>query len=51
MADSYLKPLNNQAKYKDKKGNFSTRDDKIISSKSLKGKWKNDKCLISSKKN
>ena len=36
---------------KDKKGNFLTCDDKIISSKSLKGKWKNDKCLISSKKN
>ncbi len=34
---------------KDTKGNFLTCDGKIISSKSLKGKWKNNKCLISSK--
>lgn len=35
---------------KDKKGNFLTCDDKIISKMSLKGKWKNNKCLISSEK-
>ena len=33
---------------KDKKDNFLTCDDKIISSKSLKGKWKNNKCLVAS---
>lgn len=33
---------------KDKKGNFLTCDGKIIRSKSLKGKWKNNKCLVSS---
>ena len=31
---------------KDKKGNFLTCDGKIISKKELKGKWKNNKCLI-----
>ena len=33
---------------KDKKGNFLTCEGKIISSKSLKGKWKNNKCLVNS---
>jgi len=33
---------------KDKKGNFLTCDDKIISKESLKGKWKNNKCLVNS---
>lgn len=33
---------------KDKKGNFLTCDGKLISLISLKGKWKNNKCLISS---
>lgn len=33
---------------KDKKGNFLTCDGQIISSKSLKGKWKNNKCLVPS---
>jgi len=36
---------------KDKKGNFLTCDDKIISKKSLKGKWKNNKCLVNSNYN
>ncbi len=35
---------------KDEKGHFLTCDGKIISNKSLKGKWKNNKCLVSSKK-
>ena len=35
---------------KDKKGNFLTCDDQLISMESLKGKWQNTKCLISSKK-
>lgn len=34
---------------KDKKGNFLTCDGKLISSKSLQGKWKNNKCLVASK--
>ncbi|QTE21538.1 DUF6973 domain-containing protein [Polaribacter cellanae] len=34
---------------KDKNGNFLTCDGKIIPKESLKGKWKNNKCLISSK--
>ena len=33
---------------KDQKGNFLTCDNKIISSSALKGKWKNNKCLVSS---
>jgi hypothetical protein len=33
---------------KDKKGGFLTCDGKLILSESLKGKWKNNKCLISS---
>ena len=33
---------------KDKKGNFLTCNGKIISAKSLQGKWKNNKCLIPS---
>jgi len=33
---------------KDLKGNFLTCDGKIISQDSLKGKWKNNKCLVSS---
>ena len=33
---------------KDKKGNFLTCDGKIISKESLKGKWKNNKCLVAS---
>ncbi|PWG05950.1 DUF6973 domain-containing protein [Polaribacter aquimarinus] len=33
---------------KDKKGNFLTCDGKIISKESLKGKWKNNKCLMAS---
>jgi hypothetical protein len=36
---------------KDKNGVFLTCDGKLISKESLKGKWKNDKCLISSEKN
>jgi hypothetical protein len=36
---------------KDKKGNFLTCEGKRIAQVDLKGKWKNDKCLISSKKN
>ncbi|CAM1338949.1 DUF6973 domain-containing protein [Tenacibaculum aestuarii] len=36
---------------KDPKGNFLTCDDKIISDESLKGKWKNNKCLINSNYN
>ncbi|WP_299059123.1 hypothetical protein [uncultured Polaribacter sp.] len=35
---------------KDDKGNFLTCDDQIISKESLKGKWKNNKCLVTSKK-
>lgn len=35
---------------KDKKDNFLSCDDKIISKESLKGKWKNNKCLIPSNK-
>lgn len=35
---------------KDDKGNFLTCDDHLISNESLQGKWKNNKCLISSKK-
>ena len=31
-----------------KKGNFLTCDGKIISKESLKGKWKNNKCLMAS---
>ena len=33
---------------KDKKGNFLTCKGAIISKKSLKGKWKNNKCLVNS---
>lgn len=33
---------------KDKKGNFLTCDNKVIDSKLLKGKWKNNKCLVKS---
>lgn len=33
---------------KDKEGNFLTCDGEIISKESLKGKWENNKCLISS---
>ncbi|WKD85327.1 hypothetical protein KCTC32516_00667 [Polaribacter huanghezhanensis] len=33
---------------KDKKRNYVTCDDQIISQKDLKGKWKNEKCLINS---
>lgn len=33
---------------KDKKGNFLTCDGKLISKDSLKGKWKNKKCLVPS---
>lgn len=33
---------------KDKKGNFLTCDDKVISKKELQGKWENNKCLIPS---
>ncbi len=36
---------------KDKKGRFLTREGKLITSKSLKGKWENNKCLIPSNKN
>tara|TARA_R110002153_G_scaffold209096_3_gene361594 strand:- start:4582 stop:5196 length:615 start_codon:yes stop_codon:yes gene_type:complete len=35
---------------KNEQGNFLTCDDQLISSESLQGKWKNNKCLISSKK-
>lgn len=35
---------------KDKKGNFLSCEDKLISKESLKGKWKNHKCLVSSNK-
>lgn len=35
---------------KDKDGNFLTCDGKVIDTKTLKGKWKNNKCLVSSKK-
>ncbi|WP_299668446.1 hypothetical protein [uncultured Polaribacter sp.] len=33
---------------KDKKGNFLTCEGKIIPKKELKGKWKNNKCLVAS---
>ncbi|WP_299014851.1 hypothetical protein [uncultured Polaribacter sp.] len=33
---------------KDKKGNFLTCSGNIISKQSLKGKWKNNKCLVNS---
>jgi hypothetical protein len=33
---------------KDKKGNFLTCDGEVIDNEDLKGKWKNEKCLISS---
>ncbi len=33
---------------KDKKGNFLTKEGKIISKESLKGMWENDKCLVAS---
>ena len=33
---------------KDHKGNFLTCNNKLISLKSLKGKWKNNKCLVDS---
>jgi hypothetical protein len=33
---------------KDKKGNFLTCEGELISTKSLKGKWKNNKCLVAS---
>lgn len=33
---------------KDQKGNFLTCEGEIIPSKELKGKWKNDKCLVPS---
>ena len=33
---------------KDKKGNFLTCKGKIINKKELKGKWINNKCLVSS---
>ncbi|WP_298779554.1 hypothetical protein [uncultured Polaribacter sp.] len=33
---------------KDKNGNFLNSEGKIISKDSLKGKWKNDKCLVPS---
>lgn len=33
---------------KDKKGNFLTCEGNIISAEKLKGKWKNNKCLVSS---
>ena len=36
---------------KDEKGNFLTCLGKIISKQSLKGKWKNNKCLIPSNQN
>lgn len=36
---------------KDPKGNFLTCDNKIISDESLKGKWKNNKCLVNSNYN
>lgn len=35
---------------KNEQGNFLTCDDQLISNESLQGKWKNNKCLISSKK-
>ena len=35
---------------KDKKGNFLTCNGEIIAKEELKGKWKNNKCLISSEK-
>jgi hypothetical protein len=33
---------------KDKKGKFLTCEGKVINAKSLKGKWKNNKCLVDS---
>jgi hypothetical protein len=33
---------------KDSKGNFLTCDGVLISEKSLKGKWVNNKCLVAS---
>ena len=36
---------------KDQKRNYLTCDDKLISKKTLIGKWKNNKCLIKSNKN
>lgn len=35
---------------KDKKGNFLTCNGKLIDKKTLKGKWENEKCLVSSDK-
>ncbi|WP_223443291.1 DUF6973 domain-containing protein [Polaribacter litorisediminis] len=35
---------------KDQEGNFLTCDEKIIRLESLKGKWENNKCLVSSNK-
>lgn len=35
---------------KDKKGRFLTCQGKVISKKSLKGKWENEKCLVKSNK-
>ncbi|TMM29828.1 hypothetical protein FDT66_08115 [Polaribacter aestuariivivens] len=35
---------------KDKEGNFLTCDGKIIPKETLKGKWKNNKCLVASNK-
>jgi len=37
---------NNKVIKKDEKRNYLTCDNKIISQNSLKGKWKNNKCLI-----
>lgn len=33
---------------KNKEGSFLTCDGKIINQEELKGKWKNNKCLVSS---
>lgn len=39
---------NNKVIKKDENSNYLTCDDKIISKNSLKGKWKNNKCLVDS---
>ena len=35
---------------KDKNGDFLTCDEKVLKNEELKGKWKNNKCLVNSNK-
>ena len=46
-----IKKGNMKVLKKDSKGNFLTCNGALISKDSLKGKWKNNKCLISSENN